>query len=278
VGALLDDGRRRLARVAEQPGLEASLLLASVLKRPRAWIVAHPEAPVSPHHDLTYRRAVEQVVRGIALPYVLGRWEFFGRTFEVTPDVLIPRPETELLIDHALEYAGRRPGPLRGIDVGTGSGCIAVTLAIRLPDSRWQATDIEACALEVARRNARRHGLSDRIQFVRADLAGPVAGRFDLVCANLPYVPTARLATLEAARREPRRALDGGDLGLDLLLRLIDDLPRLMAPSGRALLEIDHTHVEPVLQAVHRLDGRADAAVYADLAGQPRLLQVDRRG
>jgi release factor glutamine methyltransferase len=278
VGAALIEGRRQLACLADSPGLEASLLLAAALARPRAWIVTHPEAPLSSDELAAYRRALADVSDGKALPYVLGEWEFYGRVFDVTPDVLIPRPETELLVDHALEFTTRRRGTLRGIDIGTGSGCIAVTLAASVPRSHWLATDVDPRALHVARRNAQRHDVRPHVHLVCCDQGTAMTGGFDLVCANLPYVPAERLSALAVARREPRGALDGGPEGLDLILRLIADLPRLVASGGRALLEIDHTQAEAVLRAAHSADAQAESTIHADLAGQPRLLQVDRRG
>jgi release factor glutamine methyltransferase len=278
VGLALSEGRARLAQMTtDSPDLEASLLLASILGQSRTWITAHPEAPLASEELAAFRRALAHVAQGLALPYVLGRWEFFGRDFEVTPAVLIPRPETECLVESALEFGRRLAEGPRAVDIGTGSGCIAVTLAASLPHSSWIATDIDGAALRVARRNALRHAIGERILFVCCDLTEALSGGFDLVCANLPYIPTARLPSLEVAQREPRRALDGGADGLALISILIRDLPRLLRPAGRALLEIDHTQAETVQRAARQADPQADITLLADLAGLPRILQIDRR-
>jgi release factor glutamine methyltransferase len=263
--------------MTDSPGLEASLLLASILGQSRSWVMAHSEAPLAADELAAFHRALTEVAHGTALPYVLGQWAFFGRDFEVTPDVLIPRPETEGLVESALEFGRRRTDGLRAVDIGTGSGCIAVTLAASLPHSHWLATDVDLRALRVARRNALRHAAQERIRFICCDLAGALTGGFDLVCANLPYIPTSRLSSLKVARREPLRALDGGADGLALISNLIRDLPRLLLPAGRALLEIDHTQADTLLRAAKQANPRADVTLLADPAGQARVLQIDRR-
>ncbi len=238
----------------------------------RERLLTHPEQPVEAEAVQRLWRQVDRVAAGEALPYVLGWWEFFGRRFRVAPSVLIPRPETELLVGQALGFLGSR-SPALGIDVGTGSGCIAVTLAAQCPGLRMVATDISPIALRIAGENARLHGVADRLQFVACDLAVPLSMRFDLVCANLPYVPRSRLAQLEVARREPLLALDGGDDGLLLIRRLLAALPRLLAPDGMALLEIDETQGEASVALAREL-GVGLVDVRQDLSGRDRLLRI----
>jgi release factor glutamine methyltransferase len=162
------------------------------------------------------------------------------------------------------------------LDVGTGSRCIAVTLAVEQPDLHLVATDLDKKALRTARSNAVQHGVEQRIRFVCTDLASGLSGSYDLICANLPYVPRAALADLAVAQREPRRALDGGVQGLELIRALLMELPPLLAPGGRALLEIDERHGELVLQDARRVLPQAAVRILPDLAGKDRLLVIDR--
>jgi release factor glutamine methyltransferase len=164
---------RRLAPHTETPGLDARVLFSHILGKPKTWLLAHPEAQPTPQQAAALEAAARRIENGEPLPYILGHWEFYGLDFDVSPDVLIPRPETELLIDLALAQAATRatlkPG-LRLIDIGTGSGILPVTLATRLPNAEIHATDISPAALAIARQNAEKHGVGDRIKFYEADL------------------------------------------------------------------------------------------------------------
>lgn len=275
IADLLDETRRRLQPISPSPGREAQLLVANALGVERVRVLAHPEEPVGAAVAHALRLQVDRVVAGEALPYVLGWWEFYGRRFRIGRQVLIPRPETELLVDQALSFLRGRSGAL-GIDVGTGSGCIAVTLAAELSALRMIATDLSVAALRVARENARLHGVDCRVSFVAGDLALPLFTRFDLVCANLPYVPSKRLQELEVARREPRLALDGGEDGLVHVRRLLTALPELLAPGGVALVEIDETQGEASAALAREL-GVGLVDVHQDLSGRDRLLRIRRQ-
>lgn len=218
------------------PTREARWLLARCLDRAEAWLVAHVDETVAGSDAARFRSMVTRRAAGEPAHYIAGSCPFFGREFRVAPGVLIPRPETELIVEHVLGLS-LPPAP-RALDVGTGSGCLATTLALELPGARVVATDVSPTALGLARANARR--LSARVTWCLADLAVPLRGGFDLVVANLPYIPDGELATLapEIRDHEPRLALAGGTDGADLLRRLVADLPRHLAPEGRALLEL----------------------------------------
>jgi release factor glutamine methyltransferase len=207
----------------------------------------------------------------VALPYVLGSWEFYGLDFKITPDVLIPRPETELLVGKAIDWLRAHPGQRWGADVGTGSGCIAVTLAQQVEDLRLTASDISYAALRVAKFNAWRYELMDRIHFLQVDLLPPVSKAFDLICANLPYIPTATLRTLSVSKREPSIALDGGEDGLDLIKRLLEESRHKIAPGGSMLLEIEASQGSRGKELAEKLFPEGRAQVWADLAGHERL-------
>jgi len=218
------------------PQREVRWLLARALGRPEAWVLAHPEEHVRDASADAYRGWLARRAAGEPAHYIVGSCPFWGRPFTVTPAVLIPRPETELVVECALALPWlERP---RILDVGTGSGCLAVTLALEVPRSRVLATDLSLPAVEVAKANASRLGAT--VHFCAGNLATHLIGPFDLVVANLPYVTDADIAGLpvEILRHEPHLALAGGEDGTDLLKLLLADLPRLLAGRGHGLLEM----------------------------------------
>jgi release factor glutamine methyltransferase len=274
-GAALAWARRRL-RTSEDAACESAALLSFLTGRPRTFLLAHPEAEFSPALWTSYRALVARCAAGEPLAYLTGEREFYGLAFTVTPDVLIPRPETELLVETALGWLSTRNNALRAIDVGTGSGCIAVVLTVRTEGLRPAATDISAAALAVAARNAARHGAADRITFVQADLLAPFHGPFDLICANLPYCQTAALETLPVVQYEPRAALDGGVDGLRPIERLLKQAQTRLAAEGCILLEIESSLSASSLDLARRFFGDARISLRQDLAGLDRLIEIVR--
>ncbi len=248
IGATLGAARRRLRAVSASPQREAELLLAAVLTCDRAMLVAHPERKLAAGDATRFERLVTRRAHGEPVAYLVGEAGFYGRTFAVTPDVLIPRPETELVIEAALAdlrsraRAGRvRRSPkrvLRVCDVGTGSGAIAITLALEVPDAEVWATDLSAAALALARRNAKHLGAS--VRFRRGDRLAPLRtrGPFDCIVANLPYVPSDAIPQKpDPVGFEPVLAVDGGPDGLALYRRLLAQLPEVAAPGASGFLE-----------------------------------------
>jgi release factor glutamine methyltransferase len=276
VGRLLAESRRALQSVSLDPGLEAELLLADTLGRDRTWVLAHPEAGLEAEPAASFRLRLGRLLAGEPLPYVLGWWEFYGRRFHLTPDVLIPRPETELLMESALTYLVSCPDRRRAADIGSGSGCLAVSLGCEVGDLHLVATDLSREALLVAQSNARDHGVEGRIGFVQADLLGALTGPLDLVCANLPYIPTSTLLGLAVGRREPRLALDGGEDGMHLIRRLLRQLEGVLAEGAQALLEIEAGEGEAALAAAASAVPDARVQLRQDLAGHDRLLVIER--
>jgi release factor glutamine methyltransferase len=279
--------RAAIARLEESgvpsAPLAAELLLMHVLQRDRTWLYAHPEFELSPEDAAAYAHLIERRSEGVPTQYLTGRQEFWGLEFQVGPGVLIPRPETEHTIEVALERLGaRRAEPLRIVDVGTGSGCIAIALARELPRAEIVATDISAAALDYAQRNAARHGVSKRIQFLRADLLeaamealGRAESRFDLIVSNPPYVGRNDAGSLprEVREHEPAEALFAGDDGLQIYPALIDEAARKLAPSGIVVLEIGYNgaqYVGSLLSASQWTDLR----VTRDLAGIERVISA----
>jgi release factor glutamine methyltransferase len=274
LASALEKARCCLDGISETPSLDSQVLLAFILQRPRSWLLAHPEYEMDAEETLQYAECLAQLTACVPLPYVIGEWEFYGLKFNLTPQVLIPRPETEQLVDTALEWLSGNPGRRSVAEIGTGSGCIAVSLAKSLPDLKLTAADISQDALQVARSNARRHEVQDRIEFVQSDLLTEVDGEFDLLCANLPYIPSETLRQLDVYLREPTLALDGGPDGLTLIGTLLTQAADRLIPGGLVLLEIESGHGISARKLAQQFFPQARIEVKPDLAGHPRLLSI----
>jgi release factor glutamine methyltransferase len=285
LSSLLSDITARLAPISDTPDLDASVLVAHIIGRTRSWVMAHPELSLTVHQQEQLDEALRRLADGEPFPYVLGQWEFFGLEFDLTPDVLIPRPETELLVEKAIAWLQASPSRRRVVDVGTGSGAIAVSVAMNVPDARILATDISHEALAVARRNAIRFDVVNRIDFLQCDLLphslplshwerGKGVTGFDLICANLPYIPTDTLQKLPIFGREPTLALDGGRDGLDVIRHLLEIAPQWLAPHGKMLLEVEATRGIDALNLACDLFSKGVIHLHRDLAGQNRLLEI----
>lgn len=281
IGQVLADAKARFASVSTSASLDAQLLLMEILGASRAHILAHPERPLTPEESARYEAYVVRRARGEPIAYILGRKTFYDRDFQVTPAVLIPRPETELLLEQALEYA--RVTPLKAaVDVGTGSGALAVTFAVLVkpihPDMQVFATDLSPDALAVARKNAETYHAD--MTFLQGDLLTPLpehtsGGKLDLIMANLPYIPSEEVPTLEVSRHEPTLALDGGADGLDLVRRLLAQAAQLCNPHALMLLEIGAGQGEAALEAVRAQFGASvTAKVIPDYAGLDRIVRI----
>jgi release factor glutamine methyltransferase len=257
------------------PRADALLLLERATGRPRSWIVAYGETRVSSRTATQYRAMCERRRAGVPAAYIVNSAGFYGREFFVDESVLIPRPETEHLVDEAIAYIGKRA--LTVLDAGTGSGAIACAIAAETP-ARVYGTDVSEAALEVATENAGRLGVPDRCRFFQGDLAAPLAGlRFDVAIANLPYVPTAEIPKPpDPVSYEPRQALDGGPDGLGLYRRLLAALPALLNPNAMVLLEA----APPTISGLHALAlsslANFSISVHNDYAGLARYVKAQR--
>lgn len=274
-GAWLRQAMERLTPLSDAPALEARALLEHVLERSRADLAAHPETQIRADQLQRLNDLLARLTAGEPLPYLTGRQEFYGLNFAVSPAVLIPRPETELLVENALTWLRHHPTHRRAAEAGIGSGCISVTLAVHTPDLQIAATDRSRAALDMAAANAARHNVRERIALLQADLLTPLRGPFDIVCANLPYIPGATLAGLRVRHYEPRLALDGGADGLDCIRALLSDAHRWLAPGGLLLLEIEASQGQTACQAARRALPAARIDLLHDLAGLPRLVKVE---
>jgi release factor glutamine methyltransferase len=272
---VLDSAATRLREAGvENPFAEAQLLTGQVLRLERATLLAHPEYRVGEIELARIEARLERRVKREPFAYVVGEREFYGRTFLTDRRALVPRPETELLIETALNTLRQVVGRPLIVDVGTGTGCIAVTLALELPTARVLATDLSAEALALAAINVERFNVTDRVQLLRGNLLSWLQGPVDLVAANLPYVPSEAFGELapEVRDYEPRLALDGGPGGARLIERLIGEAAQRRI--GVLLAELDSRHAERVLSMARKAWPGRPAEILADLAGRPRLLRV----
>jgi len=307
------------ANLSEQgiatPRLEAEALLARILATNRVHLFSHLSSPVSPLHQAAFQHALERRVRREPLAYITGAREFWSLDFAVTPAVLIPRPETELVVETALKLITqkRAPSPLERegqeegniqkmarhpllhplpsrerkaedcasrltiLDVGTGSGCIAIALATELPGVEFWAVDVSHSALTVAQGNAQRHNVAQRIHFLQGDLFSPLKKdeqRFDFIVANPPYIVRSDLATLQPEVREwePRTALDGGEDGLDFYRRLVKESPTYLHPGGCLLMELGAGQSPGVLRLIQSQSNFQDSWCVRDYAGIERVV------
>ncbi len=275
---------RALARLTENnvpsPRMNAELLLMFTLNRDRAHFFAYPERELTADEITRYDHALAERSRGVPAQYITGHQEFWGMDLIVTPAVLIPRPETEHLIETVLELQPSASGArivrpeARIMDVGTGSGCIALALAKELPQAKIIATDISPAALEVARANAARHQLESRIEFREADLlAGLPANTFDFIVSNPPYIGESEADTvqLEVRKYEPRHAVFAGPTGTEVIARLIPQAQAALKPGGWLILEISGTIAEKVSGM---LKDWKEVEVKPDLQSIPRIVQA----
>jgi release factor glutamine methyltransferase len=277
IGSLLNWTASFLAQKgSETPRVDAEVLLAQVLgcKRIDLYGLRFAE-PAGDDTRKSYRELIRRRTEGCPVAYLVGRKEFFSLALEVTPAVLIPRPDTELVVTECLALARPMASP-RIVDIGTGSGNLAVALAKQLPAARVTAVDLSADALEVARRNAERHGVAERIDFVQGDLFAPVPKeqRFDFVVSNPPYIRHGDLAGLPVGVRdyEPHLALDGGENGYRVFDRLVDEARRFLNQGGWLIVEIGSPQEAPARERISAFLEYDLAATVHDYSGHPRVL------
>jgi release factor glutamine methyltransferase len=258
------------AQLSELPNarLDAELLLRHVLEKDRAWLLTHPETELTAAQTSAYEKAIARRTMHEPIQYILGTQEFYGLDFLVKPGVLIPRPETEHLVEAALERLAGQPA-LNIVDVGTGSGILAVTLAKHLPVAQITAVDLSAAALSIARENAARHGVEDRIRFLTSDLLAALPGEcFDAIVSNPPYIPASEVLEAQVRDYEPEQALFAGADGLDIYRRLVPQACTALRPGGWLLMEIGHGQR---LALTALLEGWQEVAFVDDLQGIPRV-------
>ncbi len=265
---------------SESPRIDAEVLLAHVRGCQRIMLYTAYEEVMADEPRSRFRDLVRRRAAGEPVAYLVGNREFFSLSFAVSPAVLVPRPETEALVSRVLDLCRQAAGP-KIVDVGTGSGAIAVTLAKHLPRATITASDLSATALEVAKGNAERHGVANRITFVEADLldSPELAGPWDVIVSNPPYVREGEFASLprDVRDHEPREALVAGPRGVELIERLAVQSAERLAPGGWLVLEAGPLVAKDVEAILEATPGLEPGPVLADLAGLPRMFQASRR-
>jgi release factor glutamine methyltransferase len=267
-GEVLQTARGRLAAVSAHPRRDAETLLSHVLRCVRVDLLTHPERVLTSEEAARFESLIERRLGYEPMQYIVGEQEFFGLLFEVTPDVLIPRPETEHLVEATLRLTEKS----KILDVGTGSGAIAIALAHRSQNSHVTAIDISPAALAVASRNAQRHRVDDRITFLQSDLLSAVAGTFDVIVSNPPYVSESEVLEPQVARYEPHSALFAGPTGLEIYQRLIPQAREHLKPGGWLLMEIGFGQSDAIRVL---LSDWSNVNILNDLQGIPRIVQAE---
>jgi release factor glutamine methyltransferase len=257
----------------EDADWEAEILLRDTLKIDRVHLYTDPVHILTPRQEAAFWEKIERRICGEPSAYIIGHREFYGLDFAVGDDVLIPRPETEMLIDRAIEIARDMAAPVI-VDVGTGCGAIAISVAVNVPAAHIYAIDISAAALEVAKENCRRHNLDNRITLLNGELLRPLTVPVDIIVANLPYVKTDDLPTVNTTGFEPRLALDGGAEGLDVIRSLCNQSVKILKPGGSLLLEIGFGQGGAVKEILAGLFPAASVEITADYAKIDRLVTM----
>ena len=274
---LIKQIQRELTPSSESPYLDSLVLLSHYSGLSKSQLLANPDPKLRPDILEQVKGAILKIKAGTPLPYVLGKWEFYQLSFVITSDVLIPRPETEGLVDLVLTWLKDHPRQIDILEIGTGSGCIAITLAKLIPDLKITATDISGEALQIARNNAIRHQVEEQIIFQERDLMSGMEGQIDLIVANLPYIPTAKLQTLPVFSREPVMALDGGADGLSYIKKVLQSSKKHLRPGGAIFLELDEDCGTTALELAKEIWSGMTLKLNQDLAGKDRYLSIHNR-
>ena len=275
IGDVLSDAKQRIAPISASFSLDAQLMLAHVIGENRAHVIVHPERMLTSEQVEQYEKLVARRADGEPIAYILGSRAFYDREFIVTPAVLIPRPETEHLLEMALDFVKEGHSPVTVVDVGTGSGALAITLAANAPQATVHAIDISPDALAIAKLNAQENEVD--IIFHQGNLLQPLIDqeiRVDLVMANLPYIASEEVPILAVSKHEPRLALDGGPDGLDLIRELMKQVPLSVNSGGLILLEIGAEQGAETRLLVEEMQMNYTIAIHKDYAGHDRVVWI----
>ena len=268
------NGRSQLQHSSPSPRLDARLLLEHVLGVEHTYLIAHDDERLTAVQSQTYQQLINQAAQAMPIPYLIGHAPFFDLDFAVTPEVLIPRPETEQLVETAVAWATTHK-PRHAVDIGTGSGCIAVMLARLLPDVAITAVDISPSALTIAQKNAAAHA-PQRIQFQQGNLLKPVSEPIDLIVANLPYITDGEWTRLDDGVKlhEPTLALRGGLDGLDFVRELLEQATQKLTATGAIFLEIGWQQGQSAQDEARRFFPNAHVQIISDFAGHDRIVEI----
>ena len=261
---------------SETPNLEVQVIAAFALGKSREWVIGHSEEILQGDQIEKMNGYLARLQEGEPLAYITGKQAFYGLDFNVSPAVLIPRPETELLVEEAIQWLASKPNRKKVLDMCTGSGIIAITLVDSLPAIKMTAVDVSAEALAVAKKNAQDHTVEERICWEQSDLFARVEGNFDLILSNPPYIPSGKLKDLSVSKYEPRLALDGGMDGMSSIRTLFQQAAPCLLPGGALMCEIESTLGEPILSLARTVFPDAEIDLLLDYADLPRLVRIQK--
>ncbi len=266
--------RKILSEISETAEIEVNAILSNVLHTDLAWCLANSNFVLDQNKVDELNEKLKSLIVGIPLPYVLGKKEFFGLDFFIDENVLIPRPETELLVETAIEWIHRFDKTRKVVDVGCGSGVIIMSLLKRFSQIKGFGIDISRNALNVSKRNKEYHG-TENLEFVQMDCLSGISAKFDVIVANLPYIPEDYLSDLKVSKFEPDLALNGGKDGLLIINKLIEQIPSHLNSPGLALLEIQFDQSACVIQKAHRFLPNAAISVLKDYSFHNRIIKIE---
>jgi release factor glutamine methyltransferase len=264
----------RLADYSSDADIEILAILKNLLNKNTAWILANPDHIISPNEVEILDNRLERLIQGEPLAYIIKQIEFFTQTFYIENSVLIPRPETELLVEKALDWCGIQSKSVRLIDIGTGSGCIGLSILKYFPNMKGFGVDVSLSALRIAKKNKELLNINSFF-LIKSDLLTAIKGKFDLVCANLPYIPSISLRDLKVSKFEPSIALDGGISGLEIIYKLLDQLNGRVNESGLILFEIQFDQAEQVSQYAKDVFPNSEISIIKDYSGHDRIISIE---
>ncbi len=273
IGEWIGQAAAQIKGKTEFPLIEINSISAFILGKSKEWVISHPETAIDDAQLERLDQAIQRLLTGEPLSYITGTRAFYGLDFHVDRNVLIPRPDTEILVEEVITWFEEHPNRRSLADIGTGSGAIAVACADRFPDLKVTAIDISPAALDVAQENAAANHVAGQIEFIQNDLLEGLEGKFDIIAANLPYIPTAELDELEVVKFEPRLALEGGSDGLQYINRLLRQAEKNLRSGGCVFLEIEYNQIN-VMQIASQFYPRAEITIIHDLANLPRVIKI----
>ena len=266
--------RKILSDISESAEIEVNAILCKVLNKNLAWCLANSNCVLDQGKVVELNEKLISLIAGVPLPYVLGTIEFFGKQFFVDANVLIPRPETELLVETAIEWINRHDKTIRVVDVGCGSGVIIISLLNQFPQIKGVGTDVSRKALNISERNKNYHGIK-HLEFVQMDCLNGISSKFDVIVANLPYIPEDYLIDLKVSKFEPDLALNGGKDGLLIINKLIEQIPSLLNSPGLALVEIQFDQSARVIQKIQKYLPTAAVSIIKDYSSHDRIIKIE---
>lgn len=266
--------RKLLAEISETSEIEVNAVLCKTLKKDLPWCLANPDFLLKQEEIRTLDEKLASLMNEIPLPYVLGEVEFFGNHFVVNENVLIPRPETELLVEAAIAWIGLHEKLEKIVDVGCGSGAIIISILKKFPDLKGYGIDISKAALDISQKNKKYHHIKN-LDFIQMDCLGGLKTKFDLIVANLPYIPEDMVEDTQVSVFEPKIALNGGKGGLKVINKLIEQIPSRLNTPGLALLEIQFDQSTSVIQNIQKRLPQAILSIIKDYSNHDRIIKIE---